>query len=76
MASVIVWSASLESKVFARMPDGKIRTLASGLEGVNTVSFTPDGRLLAATLAFSGAILYEIDPAGIAPPKVWMAPRA
>ncbi len=46
-----------------------IRAVASGLPGINGIAFRRDGRLYASSL-FTGDALYEIDPAGVRPPRL------
>jgi sugar lactone lactonase YvrE len=65
---LMVWTAGAFGSVFARTPGGAVRTIATGLPGVNSVNFSPDGRLFV-TRIFAGDALYEIDPAGVKPPR-------
>jgi sugar lactone lactonase YvrE len=65
----LVWTAGAFSSIFARRPDGEIVTLASDLPGVNSVNFSPDGRLYI-TRVFGGDHLYEIDIEGVKPPQL------
>jgi sugar lactone lactonase YvrE len=66
---MLAWTAGAYSAIHARMPDGEIRTLADELPGVNSINFSPDGRLFA-TRIFGGDHLYEIDTEGEKPPRL------
>lgn len=65
----LAYTAFLEGAVRARGADGTIRDLATGLPGINSIAFRADGRLFASQV-FLGDALYEIDPAGVAPPRL------
>lgn len=62
------WTAFLDGKYYLRTKDGEILTLAEGLPGLNSTAWSPDGRLFT-TQVFLGDALYELDPAGNAPPR-------
>ncbi len=62
------WTAFLDGKYYLRTSDGDILTLAEGLPGLNSTAWSPDGRLFT-TQVFLGDALYELDPAGNAPPR-------
>jgi len=64
----IAWTAGAFSAVHALTPDGEIRVLAEGLSGVNSINYSPDGRLFV-TQIFGGDALWEIDPQGEAEPR-------
>lgn len=64
----IAWTAGAFSAVHALTPGGEIKTLASGLPAVNSINYSPDGRLFV-TRVFGGDALYEIDPEGISEPR-------
>ena len=66
---MLAWTAGAFSSIYARRPDGKIVTLAKDLPGVNSVNFSPDGRLFI-TRVFGGDHLYEIDVQGEQPPRL------
>lgn len=68
----LAWTAFLDSKVYARKPDGTLLTLADGLPGLNSLAWTEDGRLFA-TQVFLGDALYELDPGGENPPRKIMS---
>ena len=65
----LVWTAGAFSSIYARRPGGEIVTLATDLAGVNSVNFSPDGRLYI-TRVFGGDHLYEIDVEGEEPPRL------
>ncbi|MCE8000319.1 MAG: PQQ-binding-like beta-propeller repeat protein [Rhodobiaceae bacterium] len=62
------WTAFLEGKYYLRTAQGETLTLAEGLSGLNSTAWSPDGRLFT-TQVFLGDALYELDPAGNAPPR-------
>lgn len=62
------WTAFLDGKYYLRTKDGEILTLAEGLPGLNSTAWSPGGRLFT-TQVFLGDALYELDPAGNAPPR-------
>eukprot|EP00439_Symbiodinium_sp_Y106_P089582 s1_g2118.t1 len=62
------WTAFLDGKYYLRTSAGDILTLAEGLPGLNSTAWSPDGRLFT-TQVFLGDALYELDPAGNAPPR-------
>lgn len=66
----MVWTAFLESVVRMKTAGGEIKDLASGLPGVNSIAFTRDGRRLFVGQIFMGDGLWEIDLAGIEPPRL------
>jgi len=57
----IAWTAGAFSAVHALTPDGEFRVLADGLAGINSINYSPDGRLFV-TQIFGGDALWEIDP--------------
>ncbi|MCZ6515926.1 MAG: hypothetical protein O6763_00390 [Gammaproteobacteria bacterium] len=64
----LVWTAGAFSAVLAKSPDGEVKMLAGDLPGVNSINFSPDGRLFA-TRIFAGDALYEIDTEGVKPAR-------
>ncbi len=64
----LVWTAGAFSAVLAKSPDGEVRMLAGDLPGVNSINYSPDGRLFA-TRVFAGDALYEIDTEGVKPAR-------
>ena len=67
----MAWTGFLTGDLYSRSGDGPIKKLASGLPGINSLAYRKDGRLYATTV-FLGDTLYEIDVAGIKPPRVIM----
>jgi sugar lactone lactonase YvrE len=65
----MAWTAIEDGIVYSRTPGGQIRRLMENQRGVNAVSFTPDGKRLFVSVVFYGDALYEIDPAGVKPPR-------
>ena len=65
----LVWTHILSGTIYSRGADGVIREIATGLPGVNTVGFHPDGRLFA-TQPLGPDALYEIDMTGERPPRM------
>ena len=66
----LIWTAFLEGAVRRRDPDGGLRDLATGLPGINGIALTRDGARLFASQVFMGEGLWEIDLAGVAPPRL------
>jgi sugar lactone lactonase YvrE len=64
----IAWTAGAFSAVHALTPDGDIKILADGLPGVNSINYSPNGRLFV-TQVFGGDALWEIDSKGVAEPR-------
>jgi len=64
----LAWTAGAFSAVHALTPDGDIKVLASDLPAVNSIGYSPDGRLFV-TQIFGGDALWEIDPHGVAEPR-------
>ena len=62
----LAWTAI--DTVRARTPAGQIKTLATGMPGLNSINYSKDGRLFV-TRIFGGDGLYEIDLAGGQPPR-------
>ena len=65
---MMAWTAGAFSAIYGRKPGGEIQTLAEDLGGVNSINFSPDGRLFV-TRVFGGDHLYEIDTQGKTPPR-------
>jgi hypothetical protein len=51
-------------------PDGTHTTAANLPLGVNPIAFSDDGRLFVGLAAFGDDALYEVDPDGVAPPRL------
>ncbi len=66
----MIWTALLEGAVRMRTADGALRDLATGLAGANSIALTRDGRRLFVGQVFLGEGLWEIDLAGVAPPRL------
>ena len=64
----IAWTAGAYSAVHALTPAGDIKVLAEGLPAVNSINYSPDGRLFV-TRVFGGDALYEVDPTGVTEPR-------
>lgn len=64
----VAWTAYLVGELRIRNAAGEIRTVASGLPGLNSLAYTDGGRLFA-TQVFMGDALYEIDRSGELPPR-------
>lgn len=62
------WTSILSGEVAGYRPDGARVTAARLGPGVNPLTFSPDGRLFVAQ-CFFGTGLYEVDPAGVKPPR-------
>ncbi len=69
-AGDLIWTALLEGAVRIRTTDGRVRDLATGLPGANSIGLTRDGRRLFVGQVFMGEGLWEIDLAGVAPPRL------
>ncbi len=65
----IAWTAGAFSAVHALTPGGEIKVLASDLPAVNSINYSPDGRLFV-TQIFGGDALWEIDPNGVDEPRL------
>jgi sugar lactone lactonase YvrE len=75
-AGTVVWTAIAVGKVYAREPNGSVREVAANLPSINTVGFSPDGRLFATQIAPGAHTLWQLDltPAakgGKPPEKIW-----
>jgi sugar lactone lactonase YvrE len=64
----VVWTSIQHGVVRARKGDGPVRKLAD-LVSVNSINVRKDGRLFAAQV-FGGDALWELDPAGVQPPRL------
>ncbi len=64
LAGTMVWSGVFTGRVYARAPDGRVRLVADGLPGVNTVAFSPDGTLYATQLGPFANALWRLDLSG------------
>lgn len=66
----LIWTALLEGVVRMRTADGRVRDLAAGLPGANSIALTRDGKRLFIGQVFMGEGLWEIDLCGVAPPRL------
>ncbi len=64
----LIWTSILLGKLHARLGDGPVQELATGLPGLNALAFNKEGRLFA-TQVFLGDALHEFDPLGKNPPR-------
>ncbi|OUS10415.1 hypothetical protein A9Q89_11405 [Gammaproteobacteria bacterium 53_120_T64] len=64
----LVWTSILTGQVHARRPNGEIYLVADKLPGINSVAFSPSGRLFV-TQVLWGDALWELDLAGHKPPR-------
>ncbi len=64
----LVWTSILTGKVHARSPDGEVYVVADNLPGINSVAFSPDGRLFV-TQVLWGDALWELDIKGKKKPR-------
>ena len=69
----VVWTHIASGILYARDPGGTIRELATGVPGINTVGFHPDGRLFASQPDGADA-LYEVDLSGEKPLRIVLQP--
>lgn len=65
----IYYTALFTGEVGRIGPDGSHSTVANLPLGANPITFSDDGRLFVG-LAFLGDELYEVDPAGVDPPRL------
>ncbi len=66
----LIWTALLEGTVRMQTADGRTTDLATGLPGVNSIALTRDGKRLFVGQVFMGEGLWEIDLAGLTPPRL------
>ena len=64
----LYWTAILTGEVGKIDPDGNKTTVAQNLVGVNSITFSEDGRLFVGMCLFADT-LYELDPNGVEQPK-------
>lgn len=65
----VVWTAISENTVYTRRGDGPVEVLAKNMPGANSVAFSRDGKRLFLGLVFAGDAVWELDPAGVKPPR-------
>ena len=64
----LVWTSILTGQVHARRPNGEVFVVADNLPGINSVAFSPSGRLFV-TQVLWGDALWELDLSGHNPPR-------
>jgi sugar lactone lactonase YvrE len=64
----LYWTAPDSGTIFAKTADGPVRAVATGLSGINGITFR--GSRLYASTVFLGDALYEIDLIGGMPPRM------
>ncbi len=64
----LVWTSILTGQVHARRTNGEIFVVANNLPGINSVAFSPSGRLFAGQVLWGDA-LWELDLSGQKPPR-------
>lgn len=65
----VVWTAISDGIVYTRRSNGPVEVLAKGLASINSIAFSRDGKRLFAAQVFGGDDLWELDPAGVKPPR-------
>ena len=71
-AGTMVWTSVGVGRLYAQSEGGQPRVLADSLPNVNTVGFSPDGKLYVTQTGRGNNALWLFDLAGQAPPKkVW-----
>ena len=65
----VVWTAISTGTVYTRRPGGPVEVLAKDLPGANSVAFSRDGKRLFLGQVFAGDGVWELDPAGVKPPR-------
>jgi sugar lactone lactonase YvrE len=65
----LYWTAFFTGEIGRLSPSGQKTTIANLGKGVNAIAFSPEGRLFVAR-DFLGDDLWEVDPAGVAPPRL------
>jgi sugar lactone lactonase YvrE len=64
----IAWTAISAGIVYTRRGNGPVEVLAK-IPSVNSIAFSRDGKRLFAAQVFGGDDLFELDPAGVRPPR-------
>ena len=65
----LFWTSNFTGEVLRRTPDGTITVIAEPGFGANPITFSDDGRLFVGVTQFGTDAVYEVDPAGVAPPR-------
>lgn len=64
----VYWTGFTNGMLHAKSPGSGVRVIARGLPGLNSLAMDAKGRLFA-TQVFAADALWEIDPAGLKPPR-------
>lgn len=64
----IYWTGFMNGMLHAKSPGSGVRVIAHGLPGLNSLAMDARGRLFA-TQVFAADALWELDPAGLKPPR-------
>ena len=65
----VVWTAIQTGIVYIRRGDGPAEVLVKDMPGANSLVWTRDGRHLYLGQVFAGDGVWELDPAGLKPPR-------
>ncbi|WP_293680862.1 PQQ-binding-like beta-propeller repeat protein [uncultured Phenylobacterium sp.] len=65
----VVWTAISDGIVYTRRGEGPVEVLAKDLPGANSVAFSRDGKRLFLGQVFAADGVWELDPAGLKPPR-------
>lgn len=65
----VVWTAISDNTVYTRRGAGPVEVLANDMPGANSVAFSRDGKRLFLGQVFAGDGVWELDPAGVKPPR-------
>lgn len=68
-SGALFWTDPVAGVVRTRSDDGMVTVVADGLPGVNSIAFSPDGRLFVGQTFFADSF-WEIDPEGNQPPRL------
>ena len=65
----VVWTAISDNTVYTRRGDGPVEVLAKDMPGANSVAVSRDGKRLFLGQVFAGDGVWELDFAGVKPPR-------
>lgn len=65
----VVWTAISAGIVYTRRGDGPVEVLVKDMPGANSLVWTRDGKHLYLGQVFAGDGVWELDPAGVKPPR-------
>ena len=65
----VVWTAISTGTVYTRRGTDPVTVLAKDLPGANSMAFSRDGKRLFLGQVFAGDGVWELDPAGVKPPR-------